>query len=164
VSIETDLKTLAAQEQALQFAAFGADVAWAVGSKLRAEAVARGAAMTFEIQVVGRQVFLATTQGAPAGQLDWIRRKRNVVQRFGRSSYAVGRELELQGLTIEQRHGLTLADYAMHGGGFPIALRGTGVIGSVVSSGLHQRVDHGMVVEALAAVLGVEVEKLPAEG
>jgi len=70
--------------------------------------------------------------------------------------------LEQDGRTIEARHGLTLADYAMHGGGFPIILRGTGVVGSVISSGLHQRVDHGMVVDALAGVLGIDVERLPA--
>jgi uncharacterized protein (UPF0303 family) len=117
--------------------------------------------MTFEIQIAGRTLFLVTTEGAPAGQADWIRRKRNVVMRFGRSSYAVGRQLELEGLTIEQRHGLTLTDYAMHGGGFPILLRGTGCVGSVIASGLHQRVDHAMVVDALAGMLGVEVERLP---
>jgi uncharacterized protein (UPF0303 family) len=156
------LKVIAEQEKQLQFAAFGADTAWDLGSRLRADAVARRAAMTFEIQVAGRTLFLATTEAAPAGQADWIRRKRNVVMRFGRASYAVGLQLELEGKTIEQRHGLTLTDYAMHGGGFPIALRGTGVIGSVVSSGLHQRVDHEMVVDALARVLGIEVQRLEA--
>ncbi len=161
MSIESDLKAIAFQEQQLQFGGFGPDVAWEVGSRLREDAVARGAAMTFEIQIAGRTLFYATTEGAPTGQADWIRRKRNVVMRFCKSSYAVGLQLELENKTIEQRHGLTLTDYAMHGGGFPITLRGTGVVGSVISSGLHQRVDHGMVVQALAGVLGIDVEKLP---
>ena len=160
MSIESDLKTIAIQEKELQFAAFGADVAWAVGSRLRADAVARGAGMTFEIQIAGQTLFLVTTKGAQAGQADWIRRKRNVVMRFGCSSYAVGLQLELEGKTLEERHGLTLTDHATHGGGFPITLRGTGVVGSVIASGLHQRVDHEMVVEALAGVLGVDVPQL----
>ncbi len=160
MSIETDLKTIAMQERELHFESFGAETAWLVGCKLRADALSRGAAMTFEIQVAGRTLFLAATDGAPAGQLDWIRRKRNVVMRFGRSSYAVGLQLELDGMTIEQRHGLTLADYAMHGGGFPINLRGTGCVGTVVASGLHQRADHAMVVEAMAGVLGIQVQPL----
>lgn len=161
MSIESDLKTIALQEQQLQFTAFGPDVAWSVGNRLRADAVVRGAAMTFEIQIAGRTLFYATTEGAPTGQADWIRRKRNVVMRFCKSSYAVGLQLEMEGKTIEQRHGLTLTDFAMHGGGFPITLRGTGVVGSVISSGLHQRVDHAMVVDALAAELAVDVERLP---
>lgn len=161
MSIETDLKTIAMQEATLQFTVFDAAAIWALGSRLREDALVRGAAMTFEIQLAGRTVFLATTDGAPAGQADWIRRKRNVVMRFGRSSYAIGLELELTGKTIEERHGLTLADHAMHGGGFPIVLRGTGCVGSVIASGLAQRVDHAMVVDALAGVLGVDVERLP---
>jgi uncharacterized protein (UPF0303 family) len=115
--------------------------------------------MTFEIQVAGRTLFACTTDGAPAGQADWIRRKRNTVMRFGRSSYAMGLMLELEGKTIEARHGLTLADFAMHGGGFPVVLRGTGLVGSVVLSGLPQR-DHAMVVEAISTVLGVEAPAL----
>ena len=160
MSIEDDLKLIAEQEQTLTFTEFSAETAWAVGCRLREDALRRGAGMTFEIQVAGRALFLAATAGASAGQADWIRRKRNVVTRFGKSSYAVGRDLELSGKSIEERHGLTLADYAMHGGGFPITLKGTGVVGTVVSSGLHQRVDHGMVVEALAGVLGVDVPRL----
>ena len=72
----------------------------------------------------------------------------------------MGLLLEKEGKTIEQRHGLTLADFAMHGGGVPIVLTGTGLVGSVVSSGLDQRTDHSMVVKALAGVLGVTVPEL----
>ena len=48
----------------------------------------------------------------------------------------------------------------MHGGGFPITLAGTGCIGAVTVSGLPQREDHSLVVEALAHVLGVGLEGL----
>ena len=156
VIFASDLDTITSQERLLQFSFFSPDTAWAVGSRLRADAVARQASMTFEIQVAGRTVFFTTTGNAAPGQADWIRRKRNVVMRFGRSSYAVGLQLAQEGKTIEERHGLTLADYAMHGGGFPITLTGTGLIGSVIASGLQQRVDHGMVVDALAATLGFD--------
>jgi uncharacterized protein (UPF0303 family) len=159
--IEKDMKRIAEQERTLQFSAFSPDMAWAIGSHLRADAISRGAGMTFEIQVAGRQLFLCTTEGARPDHLDWIRRKRNTVMRFGRSSYWMSRELELKGKRLPERHeGLTYAEYAMHGGGFPITLKGTGVVGTIVSSGLHQRIDHGMVVDAIAAVLGVEVVRL----
>lgn len=160
MSIEGDLQVVAEQERVLQFSEFGADSAWALGCILRDAALARGGAMTIEIEVAGRRLFACATDGAPAGQADWIRRKRNTVMRFGRSSYAMGLMLELEGKTIEARHGLTLADFAMHGGGFPIALKGTGTVGSVVVSGLPQREDHTLVVEGLAAMLGVEVQGL----
>ena len=70
--------------------------------------LARKAGMTFEIQIAGRTLFARSTDGAAPSQAEWIRRKRNVVMRFGRSSYAMGLLLEKEGKTIEQRHGLTL--------------------------------------------------------
>jgi uncharacterized protein (UPF0303 family) len=160
VGIEQDLATIAAQEQVLVFQNFSAETAWELGCKLRREAVRRGAAMTFEIKVAGQIVFMSATDGASAGQVDWIRRKRNVVELFGKSSYAVGLELEMTGKTIEECHGLSLVDYAMHGGAFPLVLDGTGRVGSVIASGLAQRDDHNIVVEALAAILGVQVARL----
>jgi len=159
-SLDDDFRLIAEQERLLHFPSFSAETAWAVGSALRAEAVARKAGMTFEIQIAGRTLFACSTDGAAPGQADWIRRKRNVVMRFGRSSYAMGLMLEKEGKTIEQRHGLTLADYAMHGGGVPILLADTGLVGSVVCSGLDQRSDHRLVVKAMAGALGVDVPAL----
>jgi len=159
--LDEDLSLIAEQEQLLRFPSFSAETAWALGSALRAEALTRKTGMTFEIQLAGRTLFACSTDGAAPGQADWIRRKRNVVMRFGRSSYAVGLMLQKEGKTIEERHGLTLADYAMHGGGVPIFLTGTGLVGSVVSSGLDQRTDHGLVMRAMADVLGVRLPTLP---
>jgi uncharacterized protein (UPF0303 family) len=159
-SIEEDMHTVAEQERLLQFESFNADTAWTTGSALRADAIARQAGMTFEIQIAGRVLFACSTLNASSGQADWIRRKRNTVMRFGKSSYAVGLQLKLEGKEFAARHEISLADYAAHGGGFPIVLKGTGLVGTVVSSGLDQRTDHAMVVEALTAVLGIEVPAL----
>ena len=158
--MEKDLEQIAEQERLLQFSQFGANTAWAVGCVLREEATRRGKAMTFEVQVAGRVLFLACTEGGSPGQADWVRRKRNTVMRFGRSSYAVGLQLQLEGQTLEARHGLSLTDFAAHGGGFPIVLTGTGMVGSVIASGLPQREDHAMVVRVLAQIVGVDVPKL----
>src|SRR5271156_2283653 len=102
---EDDLRVIAEQERLLAFASFSATTAWEVGNALRNEALARKAGMTFEIQLAGRTLFACSTDCAAPGQADWIRRKRNVVMRFGRSSYAVGLMLQQEGKTIEERHG-----------------------------------------------------------
>ena len=100
------------------------------------------------------------TPGATPGQADWIRRKRNTVRHFARSSYAIGRQLELDGQTLEARHNLPLADYAAHGGGFPLFLNGSGCIGTIIVSGLPQRDDHNLVATAIAEHLGVDIPQL----
>ena len=74
--------------------------------------------------------------------------------RFHRSSYALGLELKLTNSTLAERHELPQTDYASHGGSFPLKVAGAGLIGSVTVSGLPQRADHELVVEALCGELG----------
>ena len=47
-----------------------------------------------------------------------------------------------------------MADYAADGGSFPLKVAGAGIVGSVTVSGLPQRSDHELVVEALCGLLG----------
>lgn len=154
MSAADDLIILNQQEQQLRFPTFNAETAWKLGCLLRATFIDVGAGGTIQIELANHLLFACATPAASPGQADWIRRKRNTVHRFARSSYAVGRALEDAGETMEARHGLSLSDFAAHGGGFPILLEGTGPVGTVVVSGLPQRDDHNIVVNALASILG----------
>ncbi len=158
---DKDLPILEQQEQALRFTAFSADTAWQLGTLLRSALIERNAGGTVEIELAGHVLFACATPGATPGQANWIRRKRNTVHHFARSTYAVGRKLERDGGTLESRHALSETDFAAHGGGFPIVLEGTGPVGSIVLSGLPQRDDHNLVIDALATLLGVDVPRLP---
>ena len=160
MSVEKDMDVIAAQESALVFDQFGPDTAWIVGCRLRDEAVRLGKGMLFEVQVGGRVLFTAGTGEVTVSQGDWIRRKRNTVMWFGKSSYSVGLKMERNAWTLESRYGMSLSTYAIDGSGFPITLRGTGLVGSVIASGLTQREDHALVVKVLAETLGVEVPEL----
>jgi len=51
-------------------------------------------------------------------------------------------------------------DYAPQGGGFPIHLIGTGVVGAVTVSGVPEREDHGFVSEMLCRFLNVDHKML----
>lgn len=160
MALEEDLAVLEMQEAGLQFATFDAATAWKLGSLLRAKLESAGAGGSVEIELAGHLLFACVTAGATPGQANWIRRKRNTVRHFARCTYAVGRRLEQEGATLAGRHGLSEVDFAAHGGGFPVTLRGTGMVGTVVLSGLPQRDDHNLVVDALAEVLDVEVPRL----
>ena len=52
--------------------------------------------------------------------------------------------------------GLDISDYVLAGGGFPVTVKGAGVIGVIAVSGLPEREDHGVVVDALCDHLGVD--------
>ena len=94
---------------------------------------------------------------------EWVRRKVNTVLRFHKSSYRVGREYELRGLDWGASRGIDPLDFAPAGGGFPIHLTGTGVVGAVTVSGVPQRDDHNFVVEMLSAYLGIPHDEVVLE-
>ncbi len=150
MTLDRDLEQIARQEARLQFTGFNADTAWRLGSRLRELAVARGLAVVIDIQLTGQPLFFAAMPGTTPDNLDWVRRKRNTVLRFHRSSYAFGLQLQKQQRTIDDKLGPEAHNYAGHGGCFPILLRGTGCVGTITVSGLPQRVDHELVVEVLA--------------
>jgi uncharacterized protein (UPF0303 family) len=160
MDIAHDLQSIAAQEHTLVFPHFDADTAWQLGAYLHEVAKARGLALAIDIRTFGQPLFFCTLDGATPDNVDWARRKGNTVAQFRRSSYAVGLKLQQSGATLADKHGLSVSDYAAHGGAFPLTVKGAGVIGSVTVSGLPQRADHELVVEALCAQLGHDYSKL----
>jgi len=155
-----DLERIALQEQRLQFERFDATTAWTLGARLKDAAEARGFAVAIDIQLHGQPLFFYAMPGTTPDNVDWIRRKRNVVMRFQRSSYAVGLQLQQQQTTLEKQLHVDPRDYAAHGGCFPLNLIGTGCIGTITVSGLPQRQDHELVVEVLAGLLGQPLAEL----
>lgn len=160
MSIQNDLEVIARQEARLQFDKFDASSAWDIGNMLKRMADERSNVIAIDIYLSCFSVFSFAMNGTTPDNVEWLRRKRNVVQRFHRSSYALGLGLLQRDTTLAERYGLSVADYAAHGGCFPIRIKSVGVVGSVGVSGLAQRDDHGMVVEALASYLGESIEEL----
>ena len=113
-----------------------------------------------DVRLHSMSAFYTALPGTTADNENWVRRKRNLVLRFFQSSYGIGRKLDLQGDTVEDRYGISAADHAPHGGSFPIKVAGVGCIGAVTVSGLPQREDHNMVVEALARMTGKDISTL----
>lgn len=161
MAIADDLALIARQEKELVFSSFDDARAWAVGSRLRELAVsAKYPALVIDVRRFGHPLFYATVGASLPDHAEWIRRKSNVVARFYRSSYALSLEMQQKKTTLTERYGLPLADYASHGGSFPLRVAGAGVIGSITVSGLPQRDDHNLVVEALCDLLGHEYATL----
>ena len=155
MSVQDDIARIKLQEQRLRFASFDEAAAWKLGSAMRDTALARNLPFVIDIRTGIRPLFYAALPGSTAENADWVRRKVNTVLRFHKSSYRVGREYELRGLDWGTARGIDPLDFAPAGGGFPVHLIGTGVVGAVTVSGVPQRDDHNFVVEMLSAYLGV---------
>jgi uncharacterized protein (UPF0303 family) len=154
MSLTDDLAIIARQEATLQFSRFNEDTAWQLGVRLRQMALSRRLTLVIDVRRFGHPLFYCALPGTSPDNPVWAQRKANTVARFHRSSYYMCLELQLKGTTLADRFGLTLNEFAAHGGSFPISLAGTGVIGAVTVSGLPQRDDHQLVVEALCAETG----------
>ena len=153
--LEALIAQLEQQQVQLQFSRFTNDDAWDLGSLLVSVAQARGLVLTVDIRRHGHQLFHAALPGTTPDNDTWIERKIRVVNRFGDSSYLVGRRLALAGRVLDEGSGVDPILYAAHGGSFPIIVRDVGVVGTVTVSGLPQAEDHALVVEVLRTFLGV---------
>jgi uncharacterized protein (UPF0303 family) len=157
MSIQDDIAAIVVQESTLTLPGFTPDTAWQIGTTLRDLAMARKVPLVIDVRRFGaphQQLFYYALAGTTPDNQRWVQRKINVVARFHKSSYHVGRLLELTGLSFGDRYNLSIEDYAAHGGCFPITVAGTGIVGAVTVSGLPQREDHNLVVEALCIVTG----------
>ena len=90
VDIEEDLRRIALQEERLQFHRFGASSAWDLGKRLKEIGEVRKLAIVIDIQLETLPLFYLALQGTTPDNPEWVRRKRNIVRRFHRSSYAIG--------------------------------------------------------------------------
>ena len=163
MDIERDLARLAEQERILHFSRFDASTAWEIGTRLKAAAEARSAALTIEIRLAGQTLFFYAMAGTAPVHADWARRKRNVVELFHRSSYAIGLALTRDQTTLEAKLGVDAREYAAHGGSCPLQIQGVGCVGAITVSGLPQREDHTLVVTVLAEQLGQPLAMLVLE-
>jgi uncharacterized protein (UPF0303 family) len=160
MELSEDIERVALQELELKLPRVDAQIAWDLGVRLRTMAQERGLAVVIDVRRFGQPLFYTALEGTTPDNVEWVRRKSNVVARFHRSSYTVGLKLQSKNDTLTEQQGLPLADYATHGGSFPLAVEGAGVVGSVTVSGLPQRADHELVVEALCAMLGRDYAEL----
>jgi uncharacterized protein (UPF0303 family) len=155
-----DLQLIAIQEHELRFPRFDSETAWQLGVRLRELALDRSLAVVMDVRRFGQPLFYCALPGTSPDNVEWVRRKGNVVARFHRSSYAIGLELQKKNSNLMEKYALSATDYASHGGSFPVAVVGAGVIGSATISGLPQRADHELVVEALCSLIGRDYTSL----
>jgi uncharacterized protein (UPF0303 family) len=163
MSIQDDLDRIAVQESTLILPAFTPDTAWQIGTLLRDLAIARKYSIVVDVRRFGsphQQLFYTALEGTTPDNARWVQRKINTVNRMYRSSYRVGLTLALENISFADRYNLPEADYAAHGGCFPLRVTAAGIVGAVTVSGLPQREDHNLVVEALCLITGHDNEAL----
>lgn len=133
----------------LQLAKFSQEDALALGLLLVELATEREMPVAVDIRRGTHVLFHVSLPGATPDNGIWVERKARTAERFGVPSLLVGLRGRLGGGRVEDNAWFDEERYAAHGGAFPIYLRGTGPVAVVTVSGLPQKEDHDLVVEAL---------------
>jgi uncharacterized protein (UPF0303 family) len=139
--------------QTLQFGKFDQDDALALGLVLVNLGTTRKLPIAIDIRRNQHVLFHVSLSGATPDNDAWIERKSRTAERYCEPSLLVGLRGRLGGGRIEDNGWFDQKRFASHGGAFPIHVTGTGVVATVTVSGLPQRVDHDLVVEALRSFL-----------
>lgn len=145
------LSELLHQEQVFQFDEFGSATALEIGLSIVAAARKAGTWVMVEIRRDGQQRFLHAMEGTGQDNVDWIRRKNNVVNRFKHSSFYVWSYCNSLDAAGGGHCDIDPDEYAVCGGAFPIWVKDVGMVGTITVSGLPHEQDHELVVSVLSS-------------
>lgn len=143
------LKTVLEQENRLQFTHFSHLLAWKLGCRLKASAEQRNANVAIDITFNSQCLFSYAMPETTIDNQEWIRRKRNVVQRYQHSSWYMGNYYKAKGKSIAEGSLVDPKEYAPFGGSFPLTISDVGIVGAITVSGLPQQEDHQLIVDVL---------------
>lgn len=149
-----DLPAVLAQEKGLVFDSFDENTAFTLLGHARELALGEGAGVGVLVKFWDRPLAFGATPGYAHGNYLWAHRKANTVRLVLKSSYRVRLETDL--LLFEDRWGVSPEEYAISGGAFPITVKGAGIVGAAVISGLHERDDHRLITMAISKTLGID--------
>lgn len=156
MATQDDIKRIIAQEQGLVFPRFDEAIAFSLGMRVRERALSDGLGLVCDVRTWERPLFYMALPPTTGDNQHWVRRKYNLVQRVSRSSYRVVLENTSGVDHFLPRRGLDNENFVLAGGGFPIRVTGAGLIGCLTVSGLHERDDHAVAVDAICDELGLD--------
>ena len=140
-----------AEEKELVFPSFSREDAWKLGCALLEKSKGKKP-VGIQITVNELVIFRYLPEGVALNNSLWMERKHNMVMIRDMSSRQAQVMMDLRGQTLEDWV-MDPYEYACIGGGFPIRVAGTGLIGSVCVSGLPAEEDLALIVETLREFL-----------
>ncbi len=145
------------QEEMLKFDSFNESVALELGLACINEAKELNVPISIEITMNNSTLFYYRSEGTSEHNRDWLRRKTNAVNKLDMSSLQLYYYLIDAKRQLKEDMYLDPMDYAACGGGFPIRIKGIGLVGSISYSALPHIEDHEFVVKILSKFLGVSI-------
>jgi len=161
MSLEKLIETMEKQEEILQFPHFNRQDGWDLGHVFAGVIAEKKLPAPICIRLAsGLIVFQWAGDGTNPDNEHWMIRKFRSVRDFEKSSLLSAAWFKKKKETLED-YGLEPGRYAVCGGGFPIRIKGSGLIGVATVSGLPQFEDHDLLIEGFSRYLGLAAPRLP---
>lgn len=147
------------EEEKYQFTSFAQTDAKILGELLFQKSLKYNKPAAIEIRFNHLIVYRFFPDGTNKNNELWLQAKANTVDMLGISTLHLYVELERSGESLRE-HRMKEEDYARFGGGFPLKLKGSGVVGSICVSGLMHTEDHQVIIEALDEYFGSVIQNV----
>ena len=102
-----------------------------------------------KVERLNHTIFIFVDDNLPADKHLWLKRKANVTKHFEESSLSIKNDLTNGNMTLEKTFALDQKEYLAKGGSIPIFVKNAGMIAIITVSGLHDKEDHKIIIEAL---------------
>lgn len=146
-----EFERLGKEEEELSFESFSREDAYELGVLIAIKAKSNPLPLGIRIILNGTEVFRYYPTGITKDHELWLERKRRSVEFREMSTWRLKAMAEMNEQTLED----WLIDptlYVIGGGGYPIKLVHTGMIGSICVSGYPDLDDHNMIVECIKEI------------
>jgi uncharacterized protein (UPF0303 family) len=146
-----ELELLTAEEEALYLPKFSKDDACRLGAILNEIANEKGKPLAIEVYHNDLMVFRHLPSGTTRDNVMWLKRKYNSVALQEMSSMRFKALMGTYGFSSLKEWGmLDFTQYVLGGGGYPVVVKESGMVGIACVSGYVGTEDHEVLVEGLS--------------
>lgn len=142
------LEEIIAQEEKYQFDSFSAGDAIALAKCMLENEKEWGRAVAFRIDLNGYTVFQYLPEGTGRLNARWMEKKVNIVMTLGWSTMRLWTWQEDEGM-FRNPEIFPDAEITPCGGGFPITVKGCGVVGAIAVTALGDQSEHDFIIDSL---------------
>jgi uncharacterized protein (UPF0303 family) len=157
-ALQSLIERIESEVRTLQLNQFSQTDALALGLLLVDLATKRSLPIAIDIRRNKHILFHVSLPGATPDNEIWVDKKSRTAERYAVPSLLVGLKASKGGAKMEDNGWFDQMRFSPHGGAFPIYVKGTGPVATVTVSGLPQKADHELVVEALTSFRANETD------
>lgn len=135
-----------------EFTYFDSALALAIGTYIANKAIKNDDRLSVDISVNNKVLFHFASDNSTPDTEHWIQRKKKSVLHFHLSTNELNKKNKGDESLLSTKYGMSLTEATFTPGGVPIKIKGVGVVGAIVVSGLKAHEDHDLIIEAIQAI------------